>query len=129
MAGNDADDVDFPILNGEQALEAFPNQSLGSCSVSKYSVRWQCMLVLWDLERNFSTLEANIALRMPREDTWTISLDMFMQMPGTVQFLVLSLYVFLLHLVFAIVFSIANNASGQCCLVLLETDTISGFSS
>lgn len=49
------------------------------------------MLVLWDLGSNCSTLEANIALRMPSEDTWAISLEMFMQMPGMVTFLCLTL--------------------------------------
>lgn len=50
------------------------------------------MLVLWDLgPSNCSTLEANIALRMPSEDaTWAISLEMFMQMPGMVRFLSLT---------------------------------------
>lgn len=48
------------------------------------------MLVLRDLGSNLpSTLEANIALRMPSEDTqWAISLEMFMQMPGMVTNLV-----------------------------------------
>ena len=48
------------------------------------------MLVLWDLgPSNSSTLEANIALRMPNEDTnWAISLEMLMQMPGMVRNLV-----------------------------------------
>lgn len=56
------------------------------------------MLVLWDLgPSNSSTLEANIALRMPSEDTWAISLEMFMQMPGMVRFLCLTFFLFCVY--------------------------------